>query len=143
MGRSVVKSAIRKPRVHPRRETKWSNPMASTPMRLFQTDSEKFQIVKNAILRKSPVSAIYDGRTRLLCPHVLGRSKNGGVQALFYQFGGESNSRPIEPDGSPVNWRCLALDRLSNVQPIQGDWHTAPNHSRPQTCVKHIYVEVT
>jgi hypothetical protein len=113
------------------------------PIRPLQTDRDKYEIVNDAILNQRPVSAIYDGRTRLLCPHVLGEGKNGEYQALFYQFGGESNSRPIEPDGSPANWRCLALDRLSNLQPIEGDWHTAPNHSRPQTCVKNIHAEVS
>jgi hypothetical protein len=76
-----------------------------------------------------------------MCPHVLG-TKNGKTQALFYQFGGESNSRPIQPDGSPDNWRCIELAKLSNVSIIEGIWHTAPNHSRPQTCVGDVDVAV-
>jgi hypothetical protein len=109
----------------------------------FQAPERKYEIIKQAILAEQAVEAIYKGKPRLLCPHVLGIDKNGGLQALFYQFGGESNSRPIEPDGSPNNWRCLSLDLLSSVQPVSGGgWHTAPNHSRPQTCVKLIHVEV-
>ncbi len=114
----------------------------ANPILKLQTISEKVGVVKDAILAKRPISAIYDGRIRRLCPHVLGFGKEGEYQALFYQFGGESNSRPIQPDGSPANWRCLALDRLTDVQPIDGIWHTAPVHSRPQTCVKQILHEV-
>ena len=108
----------------------------------FQGHSEKYALVKGAILNKKSVSATYQGRPRLLCPHVLGADKDGNDQALFYQFGGESSSRPIQPDGSPNNWRCLTLDRLSDLKLVDGPWHTAPNHSRPQTCVKTIHVKV-
>jgi hypothetical protein len=114
------------------------------PIRNLQSISEKFEIIKGAILAKHPISAVYDGRTRLLCPHVLGEDKEGNYQGLFYQYGGDSNSRPIQPDGSSENWRCLALAKLSRVAAIAGGerWHTAPDHSRPQTCVKRIHVEV-
>jgi hypothetical protein len=118
--------------------------MATLPIVPFQTPAQKYDILKQAIINRQPVGAIYGGRVRLVCPHVLGIDKAGGLQALFYQFGGASNSRPIQPDGSPDNWRCLALEKLSSVQIISpGQWHTAPNHSRPQTCVKQIHFDVT
>ena len=117
--------------------------MATFPVGPFQASAQKYEIIKQAIESKQAVEAIYDSKVRLLCPHVLGIDKNGGYQALFYQFGGASNSRPIEPDGSPNNWRCLSLEKLSSVQlAADGGWHTAPNHSRPQTCVKLIHYEV-
>jgi hypothetical protein len=118
--------------------------MATLPIVPFQTSAQKYQIVKDAILARRPLAAIYKDRVRLVCPHVLGEDKNGCYQALFYQFAGESSSRPIMPDGSTDNWRCLALEKLSSVQVAEGDrgWHTAPNHSRPQTCVKRVHVEV-
>jgi hypothetical protein len=118
--------------------------MATLPIVVpFQTPAQKYEIVKQAIINRKPIGAIYDGKVRLLCPHVLGIDKDGGLQALFYQYGGASNSRPIQPDGSPNNWRCLSLDKLFSIQPLDDDgWHTAPNHSRPQTCVKLIHFEV-
>jgi hypothetical protein len=115
--------------------------MATFPI-VLQTPAEKYEIVKQAIINKQPVGAVYGGHVRLMCPHVLGEDKVGNPQALFYQFGGASNSRPIQPNGSPDNWRCLAVEKLSSVQVIDGEWYTAPNHSRPQTCVKQIDVEV-
>jgi hypothetical protein len=73
-----------------------------------------------------------------MCPHVLG-TKNSKLHGLFYQFAGQSNSRPIQPDGSPDNWRCIDISALVDVKIIDiGAWHTAPDHSRPQTCVDFV-----
>jgi hypothetical protein len=48
--------------------------------------------------------------------------------------GGESQSG-LHPMGSPANWRCVALEKLSRVKLVQGAWRTAPNHLRPASCV--------
>jgi hypothetical protein len=53
---------------------------------------------------------------------------------LCYQYGGESESG-LGPPGSPANWRCIALEELSEVELIQGPWRTAPNRSRPASCI--------
>ncbi len=109
---------------------------SSVPIEIRRT----YDAIKWAIEEKKPVSATYDGLKREMCPHVLG-FKNGNPQALFYQFGGESRSG-LQPDGSPANWRCVTLAKLSDVNVIDGTWHTGTNHSRPQTCVDEIEVEV-
>jgi hypothetical protein len=59
---------------------------------------------------------------------------------LCYQYGGESGSG-LQAAGSPANWRCIALEKLSRVELLEGVWHTAPNHSRPQTCVAEVDVD--
>lgn len=101
---------------------------------LRQTEAEKFEIIRQAILSRRQIVAMYRGCRREMCPHLLGR-KHGNPQALFYQFGGESNSRPIQPDGRAANWRCMFIEELSDVSVRDGDWHTAPNHSQPSSCV--------
>ena len=68
--------------------------------------------------------------TRLFCPHRLGRNRAGELRVLCYQYGGERQSG-LEAVGSPANWRCIALEKLSRVELLEGAWHTAPNHSRP------------
>lgn len=75
-----------------------------------------------------------------MTPHVLG-TKSGKQQCLCYQYGGESSSRHTEPDGSAANWRCIEIAKLSNVIIIAGR-HTAPDHSRPQTCLDTVDIEV-
>jgi hypothetical protein len=99
-----------------------------------------YDVIRQAIIQKQFVTATYRGLVREMAPHMIGR-KNGRAHALFYQFGGQSSSG-LQPDGSPNNWRCVFVDDLSSVVARQGAWHTAPNHSRPQTCVDEIDVEV-
>jgi len=93
-----------------------------------------YPIVRAAVETRRPMSAVYHDRHRLFCPHRLGRNKEGQLRVLCYQYGGESDSG-LEPVGSPANWRCIALEKLSQVELLDNDWQTAPNHSRPQTCV--------
>ena len=102
--------------------------------------SATYQIVRDAIEKKLQVIGTYNGYQREMCPHTIGMSKRGEEQALFYQFAGES-STGLGPDGDPSNWRCIPLRRLQNVATRQGAWHTAPNHSRPQTCVADVDLE--
>jgi hypothetical protein len=45
-------------------------------------------------------------------------------------------ARPdFQPEGSPTNWRCIAVEKLSKVKLLEDTWRTAPNHSRPASCV--------
>jgi hypothetical protein len=95
---------------------------------------EVYRIVREAVTTRHPIAAVYHDRHRLLCPHRLGRNRDGQLRVLCYQFGGESESG-LKPAGSPANWRCIALDKLSHVELLNGAWHTAPNHSRPASCI--------
>lgn len=103
--------------------------------------SANYSIIRAAILAKQQIVASYKGHQREMCPHVIG-TKNGKEQALFYQFGGESSSG-LDPDGSGKNWRCMPIDVLEDVVARAGAWHTAPNHTRKQSCVDEIDVEAT
>lgn len=117
-----------------------------------------YQIIRDAIINNRQVVATYHGFQREMCPHVIGikrgrpatRGRGGRPgkpatpdeeHALFYQFGGGSQSG-LQPPGSPANWRCVRIAELTNVATRPGPWYTAPNHSRPQTCVDEIDVEV-
>jgi hypothetical protein len=100
-----------------------------------------YALVREAILKTQIVTAYYDGYYREMCPHVIG-TKHGREQALFYQFGGDSKS-VLKPEGSGANWRCIPISGLTDVKVMSGQWHTAPNHSRPQSCVDQVDVEVS
>lgn len=103
--------------------------------------SSTFEAVRTAIRKKQTVTGRYNGHRRVMCPHVVGWNRGGDEQALFYQYGGSSSTGLSSP-GSPNNWRCIPLARLFGIEVSDGDWHTAPNHSRPQTCVATIDTEV-
>ena len=74
---------------------------------------------------KRPIRATYHGRDRWFCPHRLGRNQQGQVRVLCYQYAGESESG-LQADGSPANWRCIALEKLSKVELQEAAWRTAP-----------------
>src|SRR5689334_18935841 len=45
-------------------------------------------LLRTSLFDRKPISATYNGKFRLLCPHVMGRNKDGVPYALCYQFGG-------------------------------------------------------
>ena len=80
-----------------------------------QSSDEIYALMRVAAARKQPIAAIYDGLPRLLCPHLLGRNKEGLRCALCYQFGGESSSGlPMAAQGMG-GWRRIAVDKLIQV----------------------------
>ena len=103
--------------------------------------ADNYSLIRQAIIDKQHVIGSYDGHYREMCPHVIGRNKEGRRQALFYQFAGTSKSG-LGPDGSGRNWRCIPVDDLLDVTVRPGEWHSAPTHSRPQTCVAYVDIEV-
>jgi len=100
----------------------------------IQTVEDIYRLVWTAVATKQPISALYKGFRRLFCPHRLGRNRAKQLRVLCYQYGGESESG-LAPMGSPENWRCVALEKLRKVEPLHGSWLTAPNHSRPASCI--------
>ena len=106
----------------------------------IQTVEDIYRLVRTAVISKHPIRAIYHGRDRRFCPHRLGRNHEGQIRVLCYQYAGESNSG-LQAVGSPANWRCLALEKLNKVELLEEAWQTAPNHSRPQTCVTEVDVD--
>jgi hypothetical protein len=100
----------------------------------IQTVEDIYRLVWTSVANRQPIQANYQGRYRLFCPHRLGRNREGQLRALCYQYGGESRSG-LDPLGSQANWRCVALEKLSGVKLLEDVWRTAPNHSRPASCV--------
>jgi hypothetical protein len=100
----------------------------------IQTVEEIYRLVWAGVANRRSLAASYHGLPRLFCPHRLGRNKEGEVRVLCYQCGGESESG-LERRGSPANWRCIVLEKLGRVKLLDDGWHTAPNHSRPASCI--------
>ena len=91
-----------------------------------QALEEIYELLRRGAAGRQPVAAIYDGLPRLLCPHVLGRNREGRLRAFCYQFGGSSGSSlRLGPEGVG-GWRCIAVDKLSEVE-LQGA-PGAPSH---------------
>jgi len=97
---------------------------------------EMYLLLRLAATRRQPVAAVYDGLPRLLCPHVLGR-KSGQLRVLCYQFGGNSNSGMAAASETMGGWRCLAVEKLSQIELRADAWHTEPRSPR-QTCIDEV-----
>lgn len=102
-----------------------------------QSPEEIYALLRSAAVGKQPVAAIYDNLPRLFCPHILGRSKDGHLRALCYQFGGSSGSGLQRGSVGVGGWRCLAVNKLSQVELQDGDWRTESYSSR-QSCVEQV-----
>lgn len=100
----------------------------------IQTVEDIYRLVWSAIANKQPISAVYKDRLRRFCPHRMGRNRANELRVLCYQYGGESESG-LALMGSPENWRCIVLEKLRSVKLLADSWQTAPNHSRPASCV--------
>ena len=101
--------------------------------------SEIYELLRCAAIRRQPVAATYDGQPRILCPHVGGRKrrKSSRLHVFCYQFGGSSNSvESLPPEGRGV-WRCLAVEKLSQVELRTEARHTAPR-SAQQTGIEEV-----
>lgn len=99
-----------------------------------------YDLVKKAIINKECVTCFYNGYLRKMTPHVIGL-KNGTKQALFYQYAGDS-SKGLSLDPTR-NWRCIPIDKIENLEINNDIFQTANNHSKTQTCVDVIDVEVS
>jgi hypothetical protein len=98
-----------------------------------------YDLVRQAIINKECVTCFYNGYLRKMTPHVIG-TKNGVRQALFYQYAGESSSG-LSADPTK-NWRCIPIDKIVNLEINNDSFQTANNHSKTQTCVENVDVEI-
>jgi hypothetical protein len=97
--------------------------------------------LRTAIIHRRPITALYRGRRRLLCPHLLGWNRHRRLQVLCYQYGGDSETGLDSADARD-NWRCLTVEHLTLMEFLDGPWQTAENHSRPQTCIEEVELDV-
>ena len=65
------------------------------------------------------------------------RAGSGRLRVFCYQFGGNSNSRLAVASEGMGGWRCLAVDKLSQVELGADAWHTEPRSPR-QTRIDEI-----
>ena len=97
--------------------------------------SATYVLFREAILAERQVVCSYDGRIRELCPHIIGRNRNGEEVVLAWQFAGRSS-------GKLPQWRCLRLANIRNASSREGPWHEGGSHRSEQTCVADIDLDI-
>ena len=73
----------------------------------------------------------------MVCPHVLGYGL-GKLRLLAFQTGGES-SQPLPAGGQ---WRCFELDEIERPKLEEGKWRTGNSHTRPNSCVTEVHIDI-
>jgi hypothetical protein len=97
--------------------------------------SRTYTLFRNAILSEQQIVCSYDGRTRELCPHIIGTNKSGEEVVLAWQFAGESS-------GPLPQWRCLRLANVRDARARIGRWHEGGSHKTEQRCVNDIDLDI-
>ena len=97
---------------------------------------DAYELLRRAILERRQVEARFDGRPRRFCPHAIGR-RDGRPRALVFQVAGHS-SRGLPAGG---DWRCLAVDRLTEVSLRDGPWRSR-EHSQPQHGIDEVALSI-
>jgi len=97
-----------------------------------------YRLIWQAVRARKQITCIYGGRYREACPHILGYKKLGQEAVFVFQFGGDSTSR-LPPQG---DWRCFDLAGVTDVQLRDGRWHSGTHHTKTQTCIQFVDVDV-
>jgi hypothetical protein len=107
-----------------------------------QSADEMDRLIREAMIGRIPLRAVYNGGVRLLCPRILGRNRAGQVRILCLQIDGESVSGLQRKDGQD-DLRCLALEKFSSVgRAEEAVWQTAGSSLRRPKCMDQIELEV-
>jgi hypothetical protein len=100
----------------------------------IQTVEDLYQLVWTAVASKRPIEARYQGHPRYFVRTDWGGIGKGKCECCAISTAGKARA-DFSRRGSPANWRCLALEKLSCVRLLEDVWRTAPNHSRPASCL--------
>jgi hypothetical protein len=96
----------------------------------------KVLILRDAIYSRQQVRFLAAGRRCVMCPHILGTTRQGAWRVLGWQFAGDA-------DGALPDWRCVDLDDIGSIEPASGPWHRGWRvRGSQQAWIDFIYAEV-
>jgi len=96
--------------------------------------SETYGLIWRAVRGRRQLTFMYESRPRECCPVILGYAKNGDEAVFAYQFAGSSSGRL-------PNWRCLYLEKITDLQMRSGEWFEGTSHQQAQMCVQFVDVD--
>jgi hypothetical protein len=91
-----------------------------------------------AVRGRKQVTCVYHGRYREVCPIILGYATDEQEAVFVFQFGGAS-TRTLPAGG---DWRCFHLAGVTDIRLRSGAWHSGTRHSRAQTCIRYVDIDV-
>ncbi len=94
-------------------------------------EAETYRLLREAVLRREQVLALYRGFPIVFCPHVLGRHQ-GEAKVLGYEMVERQGPGVVrEPIGSPRLWRLISIRDLRAVRTRVGFWVAIAPYLRP------------
>jgi len=101
----------------------------------------KHKTIEQAINNRLCLTFTFNGQKRRMSPHVIGFKKRKR-QALFYQYGGTSNSK-LSIDETQ-NWRCIPIDQIEDLRISDDPFQTPYNYSvQKQTCINEVEAAIS
>jgi hypothetical protein len=94
-------------------------------------------------LGKKPCKISKPGESeRKVCPYLMGKSSEGELNVVYYQYEGYS-SRGLQEDGSSANWRCNRISDIASAEIVDELWHQPIRKPRTRgSCVVSVNAEV-
>jgi hypothetical protein len=99
----------------------------------IQTVDDMYRLIWTAIANNG-AWARFTGTASAVLPAPIG-SQSGRPPSCALLSLRRGERERFRADGIATNWRCIVLDKLRAVEFVEGSWKTAPNHSRPATCI--------
>lgn len=96
-----------------------------------------YEIIRQAILDRRSLACVYDAHVRFFSPHILGKSPDGHMTVVGFQYAGGRPEGRLPLDG---DWCCFRVDRLERLIPAPDKWTTGPLSSYPVGRVSVIAV---
>jgi hypothetical protein len=97
-----------------------------------------YRLLWRAVRARKQVTCVYDGCYREVCPIILGYATDAQEAVFVFQFGGAS-TRTLPAGG---DWRCFHLAGVTDIRLRNGEWRSGTRHSRAQTCIRYVDVDV-
>jgi hypothetical protein len=101
------------------------------------------ETLRMGALGKKPCKISKPGEPeRKICPYLIGKSKDGEINVLYYQYDGYS-SRGLREDGSSANWRCNRVSDIASAEIVDEPWRQPIQKPKTRgSCVVSVDAEV-
>lgn len=102
-----------------------------------QPPEEIDRTIRQSLINRKTVRVSYDDGERVVCPYMIGRNREGRVRVLCLQLAGTS-ATGLEQRAGAGDWRCLALEKISRVDPLALPWRVAESAVQRPKCIDHV-----
>jgi hypothetical protein len=102
-----------------------------------------YDTLRESILSQRPCRISRSGQPeRKVCPYRIGKSSEGDLNVLYYQYAGYSESG-LRPAGSNANWRCNRISEITTAEIMDEAWRQPLQKPETRgTCVISSDIEV-